>query len=130
MKKFRILAVAPYPGMKDLFLSIANSMPGVDIEVFTRSLENPIEYAKIFAAREFDIIISRGGTAKRIKAVSSIPLIEVEVSVYDMLRAIKMAYQHNRKFAIVGYSNITKPAKMICDILKYDIDIYEIKNSD
>lgn len=60
---------------------------------------------------------------------ASIPVVEVKMSVYDILMSIKMAENYTDKFAIIGYSNITKCAKSLCTLLKYNWDIVTIDRS-
>jgi hypothetical protein len=51
----------------------------------------------------------------------------VEISVLDMLRALKLAENCGKPFAIVGYSNIVSVANKLYGILQYDRPlIYEI----
>ena len=58
-----------------------------------------------------------------ISANVTIPVVEVEISVYDILRAIKLAENYSNRFAIIGYPAITNCAKMLCNLLQYDIEI-------
>ncbi len=69
----------------------------------------------------FDIIISRGGTASLIKNFSTIPVIEISLSFYDILRTLKLTSISDNECAIIGFENITKPAGVLCDMLGYKI---------
>ena len=89
--KTKILTIAPYQGMKEIINDIASGRD--DIEMTTRigDLATGLEIVQSYDLDDFDIIISRGGTAKMISANVTIPVVEVEISVYDILRAIKLA---------------------------------------
>ncbi len=126
MRNINILAIAPYPGLKDVFINCAKGFPNLSLEVLSGNLQVALQNLKDLQDREFDIIISRGGTAKMLKDSLQTPVLEVEVSVYDMLRVIKTAQQTGKKFAIMGFSNITRASTIICDILKFEIPIFEI----
>ena len=53
------------------------------------------------------------------------------MSVYDVLRAIRLAQNYNGKFAIVGFPSITRCSRLLCDILQYDtIDLVTINGRD
>ena len=45
-----------------------------------------------------------------------------------MLRVIKLAEQYGGPFAIIGFENVTRVAKTVCDILAYSIPIYQIQS--
>ena len=86
-----------------------------------------LEIVQSYDLDDFDIIISRGGTAKMISANVTIPVVEVEISVYDILRAIKLAENYSNRFAIIGYPAITNCAKMLCNLLQYDIARWNLR---
>ena len=89
--------------------------------------------ARKFAKRSFhdnyDIIISRGGTAELIGQITPIPVVEIPLSVYDILRAIKMAENFASRYAIVGFPGIISSAKLLCDLLQYKVETFTIHNS-
>ena len=93
--KTKILTIAPYQGMKEIINDIASGRD--DIEMTTRigDLATGLEIVQSYDLDDFDIIISRGGTAKMISANVTIPVVEVEISVYDILRAIKLAENYS-----------------------------------
>lgn len=121
--KTRILAIAPYQGLKELMTEITKERNDIELTIDIGDLENGLNIAKSYDLDDFDVIISRGGTAKMLAANVSLPVVEVEISVYDILRTIKLAENYAQRFAIIGYPAITDCAKMLCHLLKYDIDI-------
>ena len=71
-------------------------------------------------------MISRGGTAELLKKETTLPVVEITFSVYDILRAIKMAENYNSLYAIVGFPSITGPAHTLCDLLRFNTDIVTV----
>jgi transcriptional regulator with PAS, ATPase and Fis domain len=125
------LGVAPYAGMKELMQDIVARRDDIDLEVFVGDLSNGVNIVLERQSRNFSAIISRGGTAEMIRRATDIPVSEVVLSVYDVLRTIRLAQNYNGKFAIVGFPSITKCAHLLCDILQYDtIDIVTINGRD
>ena len=55
-------------------------------------------------------------------------MVSIQLSVYDVLRAIKMAENYSNLYAIVGFPSITQPAHTLCDLLRLDMDIITIHN--
>ena len=122
----QILAIAPYEGLAETMNALAGHRTDFELTVRTGNLQSGIEIAKDSLYKNFDIIISRGGTARLLRQELDIPVVEISISVYDILRAIKSVENYTDKFAIVGYDNITHCAHTLCDLLKYQIDIFTI----
>lgn len=128
MNKIRILGIAPYEGMKNMMENIAESRGDIELTTYTRDLESAVELLESMDYADYDIIISRGGTAQLLREVSLLPVIEVPVSHYDILSAIQLAQNYNETFAIVGFPSISGFARTLCDILHYNIDIFTIQS--
>lgn len=128
MRQVKVLAIAPYEGMKTLISQAAAARSDIDVSVFVGNLEEGVAITKQYSEADFDVIISRGGTAELIRKRTSIPVVEVPLSVYDILRSMKLAENCNNKYAIIGFPAATKNAYFLCDVLQYHMDIYTIHN--
>jgi len=128
--KIRVLGIAPYAGLKELMQDIARQRSDVELEAYTGDLSHGVELALEHQRRGFAGIISRGGTAEMIRRVAGVPVTEVSFSVYDVLRAMKLAQNYDGKFAIVGFSGITKCAEILCNLLQYEVKIITIKSQE
>lgn len=126
LMKIKILFVAPYAAMKNLIEDCLLEETEIDLHIKMGNLQEGVALAKEAEAQGFDVIISRGGTAKLIGEAVGIPVIDVHVSGYDMLRVFTLANDLPRKKAIVGFSTITLGAKAIIDLLEIPIDIFTI----
>lgn len=129
-KAIRILGIAPYEGMKTIMQKLADNRSDIDLDVYVGDLNKGVEIALRNYHMDYDVIISRGGTAELIGQASHIPVIEVTLSVYDILRAIKLAENYSDRYAIVGFPSITSSAHLLCDLLQYKIDIFTIHSQD
>lgn len=128
-KKVRILGIAPYEGMRSIMLKAAEARNDIDLTVYVGDLQEGAEIAKRSFHDNYDIIISRGGTAELIGQITPIPVVEIPLSVYDILRAIKMAENFASRYAIVGFPGIISSAKLLCDMLQYKVETFTIHNS-
>lgn len=126
----RILGVAPYDGMRTALEKVAVNYPNVRFDAFTGDMEDGAEIVKRYGTEDYDVIISRGGTAQLIQEFTDIPVISIRLSVYDVLRAIKMAESYSSLYAIVGFPSITEPAHTLCDLLGYDLDIITVHSTE
>lgn len=121
--KTRILAIAPYQGMKEVLVSLQESWPDIELTVQIGNLQNGLQILQNCDLDDYDIVLSRGGTARLIASHIQIPVVAVEISVYDVLHAIKLAENYTSSFAIVGYPAITDCARILCNLLQYNIKI-------
>ena len=121
--KIKALGIAPYESMKNMMEKLAENEPLIDLDVYVGDLSKGVGIVHNNIQEQYDVIISRGGTAEMIEKISPIPVMEIELSVYDILRAIKLAENYSKRFAIVGFSSLTKSAHLLCDLLQYDTQI-------
>ncbi|PKM51631.1 MAG: hypothetical protein CVV02_05000 [Firmicutes bacterium HGW-Firmicutes-7] len=128
MRKIKILAIAPYAGLRDLINDISQERDDVEIHSYISDMHDGLMLAKELEHKGYDVILSRAGTAELIRKESKLPVIDINLSLLDMMRSIKLAQNYSGKFAIVGYNTITKIAKQICELLQYDIEIKTINN--
>lgn len=127
-RKIRILGIAPYEGMKALMANMAEEYPQIELTLFVGDMEQGLEIAKSNFHGNYDAVISRGGTAKMLQQNLSLPVIEIQVSMYDLLCALHLAEGSNNvaKIAMVSFDNITANARLLCDLMGYDIDIHTV----
>ncbi len=130
MRPIRILVIAPYDGMAEIYMQLDAQRTNVSLSVFTGNLETGLAVAREqLQQQHFDAIISRGGTAELLRRELPIPVIDTEISVYDVLRAIKLAENYSGSFAVAGFSSITNCARIICNLLRYNVDIFTFTDS-
>jgi len=121
MRKIRLLCIPPYEGMRDLMANIAARRSDVELLIHVGDLESGVKIVAENIGTGIDAIVSRGGTAEIIRREFSIPTCDITLSVYDVLRAIRLAQNFTETFALVGFKSITQPAVMLCDLLQYNI---------
>ncbi len=129
MRPIKILGIAPYEGIASLMQQAAESRTDLQIDVHVGDLAAGAEIAAVQAAeQEYDVILSRGGTAEAIRRSTDLKVVDIPLSVYDILRSIKLAENHNCKYAVIGFPAITRNATFLCEVLRYNMDIYTIHN--
>lgn len=128
--KIKVLAIAPYEAMKTAIERIAKDRPDVELNAFVGDLNYGKELVLRHMDENYDAIISRGGTARLIEQVTDIPIVDISLSVYDILRAIKLAENYQEQYAIVGFPSITENAYVLCDFLQYKVDIFTVQSEE
>ncbi len=129
-RKIKILGIAPYQNLRTVMLSVAEEYDNIEMTVYTGNLEDGVQIALQHMDEDFDILISRGGTAKMIREISRIPVVEITISINDILRSALMLENTGQRYATVGYPNITQPAKRLYEMMHYDAPIITIHQKD
>ena len=68
-------------------------------------------------------------TAALIRQVTDLPVVDIHISVYDVLRTMKLAENYSSLYAIVGFPSITEPAHTLCSLLDFNLDILTVNNA-
>lgn len=127
--KIKALGIAPYEAMKTAIERMAKNRTDLELDVYVGDLFYGKELVQRHIGENYDVIISRGGTAQLIKEITEIPVVEISLTVYDILRAIKLAENYQERYAIVGFPNITSNAHLLCDLLQYQVDIFTVHSA-
>jgi Transcriptional regulator containing PAS, AAA-type ATPase, and DNA-binding domains len=115
--------------MRDLMLNIAARRSDIEMIVHMGDLDDGVRAVLSRMETGIDAIISRGGTAEIIRKKFSVPTCEISLSVYDVLRAIRLAQNFSDHFAVVGFLSITEPVMVLCDLMQYDIKTITINSA-
>ena len=67
------------------------------------------------------VIISRGGTALFIKQKSTIPVVEIKMTLDDVVKALEEAKKHGNKFLFIGFSNHLQGLESLGPLLGLDV---------
>ena len=125
-KTIRILGIAPYESLRAAMVRIAETRKELSVDIYLGNMKEGVEIARFHQNENYDVIISRGATARLIKDEVYIPVISVDFSAYDILRAIKLAENYPYRYAVLGFPGITKRARILCDLLQKDMEIVTI----
>src|SRR5947209_854897 len=124
--KIKVLAIAPYPGLKGLLESISQEDSRIQMDIEVADLQNAIPIVDGAKGQPYDVIISRGGTSSVIRNHVSTPVVDIPVSGYDILRVLTLVKDSNTKVAIIGFPNICRGAAAVSSLLDFEIPIYPI----
>lgn len=122
----RILAIAPYESMRNLIVNLCAGRPEIQLTALVGDLDEGARLVQTIPPEDYDIIISRGGTAEIIRTVTSIPVVDISLSSYDVLSTIRLVENYPGKSAIVAYPSISKMARLLCSVLQSDLPVYTV----
>lgn len=112
----KICVIAPYADLAELACAVGRETP-IPFDVWEGNLE--IGGAKAHQAEKegAQVIVSRGGTASIIRQKVNVPVVEIQVTGYDVLRVMRPLIGAGKTAGIVGYFNVVKGCRYVCDIL-------------
>lgn len=127
-RRIRVLGIAPYQGLKVLLEQVAAERTDIELTAVEGNLREGQEVARTMAA-EYDVIMSRANTADLIGAVTHLPVIDIGISYFDVLRCIRQAKETQTPFAITGFHVLTTIARSLCDLMEYQIEIFTMDDT-
>jgi len=106
--------------------------PGVTIRIIDAFLEEAVTIAnQIEAAGQVDVFVSGGGNARLLSGTVKKPLVEISVTGFDILHALKAARNYSNHVAVFAYREQIEHLEGALDVLAmqvktvmYDSDRY------
>lgn len=127
-QKARLLLLAPYTGLKVLFEHIVKEYDQIELTAFVKDTREAAGFVNSLDLAQYDIVISRGYTCDLIEKECQRHVLDVGISIYDVLTSIKLAHNYNGKYVFVGFQSVIYLAKVLKDVLEYDFDVYTVEN--
>jgi PAS domain S-box-containing protein len=112
--------VAPYPDLAQLCREVCDEL-SEPADVRVGDLAAGVEVAREMERSGADVIISRGGTALSIERAVEVPVVWIEVSPLDIIRAIAEAREMGRVIGVIGFRNVVYGIDEISQILDVEI---------
>ena len=129
MKKIRVLGIAPYEGMKTLMMNIVGEFPTIELTTYVGDLDSGLAIAEENFHDNYDVVISRGATGTLLQSSLSLPVINVEISMYDMLYALRLVNPTEHNITVVSYTDVENIVRQISNLYSYDIGCYTIPSA-
>lgn len=127
----RILFAAPNESLiSDFYRALPRDRHNVlALNVLDQPAADVIEYARVSS---IEVIISRGGVAEFLRTAQrnepdSIPIVQVQVTPFDIIDAVREAKEISRNIAFIAYQNMLEGIKKITDI--FDLDVRFVSRS-
>ena len=112
----KICVIAPYADLAELACAVGRETP-IPFDVWEGNLEIGGAKAQQAEKEGAQVIVSRGGTASIIRQKVNVPVVEIQVTGYDVLRVMRPLIGAGKTAGIVGYFNVVKGCRYVCDIL-------------
>lgn len=124
-----ILAIVPNDGMRNMLRNVAQKMEELQLQTFVGSLTDNNWIADSIDSK-YDMIISCGSMVGLIREKCSIPVVDMGISGYDMLRTMMLAQFGGHKSAIVGSPAICASAETVKNLFQYEVEFFTVNSED
>lgn len=122
----KIFGIAPYPGLADILREVGAEHDGIEMTVATADLKEALPLAKQAEEDGYEVIVSRGGTASMIRSSVSLPVVDISVSGYDILRILTLIKSSASEVAMIGFQNVCSGVTTILSLLGFEVPIYAV----
>lgn len=129
-ERIRVLGIAPYENMKRLMGELAWEYPQMELTLFVGDREAGLEIARRNFHGNYDVVISRGATAAMLKKVLPLPVVEIEISTYDLLCSLRLAGGLEKRVALICAENIAVEAHRLRDLMSLQMDVFTYEEAD
>jgi transcriptional regulator with PAS, ATPase and Fis domain len=124
-----VALIAPFEGMAEMAKEICKEFEK-PIAIEVGDLQEGLKRAQILMERGTEVMISRGGTAQLLKQELRIPVVEIKVTAYDILRALQKVPTRGHKIGIVGFGNIIYGSNNLGDLLDLNLTVFTIQREE
>lgn len=128
--KIKTLVVAPYAGLAELTTSLKTDLDEFDITVVQGDLSEVLPLIERIHLEGYHLIISRGGTARLLSKHSYLPVIDIQVSGFDILRLLTLVKGYQSRIEMIGFQNVIEGIISVSSLMNMDISYTIIHHQD
>ncbi|MDW7670051.1 MAG: PrpR N-terminal domain-containing protein, partial [Bacillota bacterium] len=116
----KIAFISPYKELKNLVDETSREI-GIDVDVFIGTFKDGASIAKKLEKEGYNIIISRGATFYNIQEVVNIPVINCDITSFDIIYALSAAVKYSNKIGLIIYEKVAFNESEISKALGIDL---------
>lgn len=124
-----IVLLAPIKELVTIGEEASNRIGG-NITIDRVELDNALTIAKRYEKNGAEVIISRGTVGIQIASSVSIPVVQIPITGYDLLRTLMEAKKHGEKIGIADTKDVLQGIESIESSLQIHVEKYEINSID
>ncbi|WP_461208764.1 sigma 54-interacting transcriptional regulator [Desulfocurvus sp. DL9XJH121] len=99
----------------------------VDFCVHKGLLDEAIAVGQKLIDQGAKVLISRDATANILRAAFSTPVVDIPVTIHDVLPLIDQARKYSERIAVVGFGQPIKASRVLAPVLSVKLEIFQLK---
>jgi transcriptional regulator with PAS, ATPase and Fis domain len=124
-----VVLIAPYEGMAEMAKEIRGEFERpITIEV--GDLQEGLRKARNLMERGAEVMISRGGTAQLLKQELMLPVVEIQVTTFDILEALQKVSNRSQKIGIIGFGNVIYGSHKLATLLALNLTVFLVQREE
>nr|MDA8227901.1 sigma 54-interacting transcriptional regulator [Desulfitobacterium hafniense] len=116
----KIAFISPYQELTALVKDVSIQMD-IKVDVYSAAFEAAVDTVRQLENEKYDIVISRGATYRAISKSSKIPVINCDVTSFDILYAVNEASKFSKNIALIIYEPVAFNIKLISEIFHINL---------
>lgn len=128
MRKMKdIVVICPIQNIYDIALKIVEKHNYHNVDVMLGNMSEGVNVAGQAIAAGAKVLVSRGGTYRMIRQAYSVPVTEIKVDAYDIIKCYKQIVEDNvQEIGVVGFGNIIYGFDIIRHLIPERIHMIEL----
>ncbi|MCL6592635.1 MAG: sigma 54-interacting transcriptional regulator, partial [Alicyclobacillus sp.] len=123
--RVKIALIAPYPELAQAAQELCRTY-GERIDIFAvGALEEGVQAGRQAIRQGARVLISRGGTWLRLSQEVSVPVVEIAVTVHDVMVALQKAAEKGKRLGLVGNRGVIGEVNRWSSLLRLQITTIE-----
>ncbi|QGY41833.1 AAA domain-containing protein [Pseudodesulfovibrio cashew] len=120
--------IAPDKDLMEMFQQIREESFS-DFELHTGLFNDAVNVARSMVARGVKVLVSRGETTLLIRSAISVPVVDIPITVHDVIPLIDQARAFSDRIAIIGFGEIVKAARVAAPILSVELTFFQLHST-
>lgn len=116
----KIAFIAPYEDLAQLVNRVSNEME-INVDIFKGVFKDAAGIAQELEKQNYDVVISRGATYYSISGVVNIPVINCDITSFDILYVLHEATRFSKKIGLIIHEESPLNSELISDIFGIDL---------
>ncbi|MEW6625053.1 MAG: sigma 54-interacting transcriptional regulator [Bacillota bacterium] len=128
--KSEIAVIAPDKELLSLVKEVEKEIDE-PITVVNGYLDQGIDVAKELIEQGVKVLVSRGGTTNKLRqAKIPLPIIDIPITEYDIIKLLDQARTISKRIAVIGFDSLIKGAEDIAPILNVTVEKFLVSSGD
>ncbi|WP_159881918.1 PrpR N-terminal domain-containing protein [Paenibacillus puerhi] len=115
------LLIAPYKGLLELTSHLKPELHDFQVTMVQADLSEVLPMLGKIESGGYDVIISRGGTARLLRRHTQVPVVEIPISGYDIIRILTLLKDCGVRVEMIGFRSVIEGFMAVSGILSIDI---------
>lgn len=125
----RLLLIAPYANLVHVFDDALYDRPNMLLTALEADSVQVCETIRTISIDQYDVIISRGKTAEVLQSlIPNRRIIDVGVSLYDVLRTLRRTSGRHEKICVIGFHNIIHYTALLRGFFDETPDVFTVSD--